>query len=236
VSSEAYEGGWSQRLTIVDDPATDGDTQNPGGAWFARHVSGGGNPANNASRPAIGSVGLWAKTADADLQISLVVDDASGLTGERGLAQEMIGDGQWHSYFWDVTDASQWEGWVNGDGTVDERFTLDSIQLFGPPTNGLNQDATVCIDAISHITPGAVRGNFNGDFVVDAADYVAWRKNSQGVYTHDDYNVWRAHYGAAAGPGAGASSLIHSGVPEPASLVILAALSFGVYSARRRQS
>ncbi|MEX0611589.1 MAG: phosphodiester glycosidase family protein, partial [Pirellulales bacterium] len=59
ISGQAFDGQWSQRLTIIDDPNSDGDTQNPGGAWFARHVSGGGNPANNVSRSAIGSVGFW---------------------------------------------------------------------------------------------------------------------------------------------------------------------------------
>jgi hypothetical protein len=218
VTEQAFDGNWSQRITIIDDPNTDGDTQNPGGAWFARHVSGGGSPANNVSRPAIGSVGTWAKTSDANLRISLVVDDVSGLTGERGLAQNMIADGQWHPYFWDVADASQWEGWVNGDGTVDESFTLDSIQIFGPPVTGLNQDAAVFIDAVSHVIPGVIPGDFNEDSHVDAADYALWRKGLGTTHTPDDYLVWRAHFGETAnGAGNGSISASASLAPEPAS-------------------
>jgi hypothetical protein len=237
VTGGAFDGGWSQRLAIIDDPATDGDTQNPGGAWFVRHVSGGGNPVNNVSRPAIGSVGLWAKTSDANLRISLVVDDVSGLTGERGLAQDMIADGQWHPYFWDLDDATQWEGWVNGDGVVDESFTLDSIQIFGPPTSGSNQDAAIHIDDVSHITPGLVPGDFNGDFLVDAADYVAWRMGLGTAYTQNDYGVWRANFGdATTGAGSGAVQS-QSLAPEPAAGMIASwavpAISLGL---RRRRT
>jgi hypothetical protein len=231
----AFDGGWSQRLTIIDDPSTDGDTQNPGGAWFVRHVSGLGNPANNLARPAIGSVGFWAKTSDAGLRISLVVDDVSGLTGERGLAQDMIADGQWHPYFWDLDDGSQWQGWVNGDGVVDERFTLDSIQIFGPPTSGSNQDAVIHIDNISHITPGLVPGDFNGDLVVDAADYVAWRQDLGTTFTPEDYAVWRADFGDAAnGTGSGSGAQQQSTAPEPASTAIAAA-GFSIVALRWRR-
>ena len=222
VSEQAHDGQWSQRLTIIDDPNTDGDTQNPGGAWFARHVSGGGNPANNVSRPAIGSVGLWAKTSDANLRISLVVDDISRLTSERGIAQDMIADGQWHPYFWDVTDASQWEGWVNGDGVVDDSFTLDSIQIFGPPNTGSNLDAVIYLDAITHITPGPLPGDFNGDFLVDAADYVVWRNGLGTAYTQIDYETWRAHFGQTSASSSGPTNAMASpsAVAEPSSLFI----------------
>ena len=218
VTEQAFDGNWSQRITIIDDPNTDGDTENPGGAWFARHVSGGGNPVNNVIRPAIGSVGMWAKTSDANLRISLVVDDVSGLTGERGLAQDMIADGQWHHYFWDVADASQWEGWVNGDGVVDGSFTLDSIQVFGPPNSGPNLDALVYLDAISHLIPSVIPGDFNEDSHVDAADYALWRKGLGTTHTPDDYLVWRAHFGETAnGAGNGSISASASLAPEPAS-------------------
>ena len=38
-------------------------------------------------------------------------------------------------------------------------------------------------------------GDFNQDGTVDAADYVVWRKDLGGIYTQNDYNIWRAHFG-----------------------------------------
>ena len=35
-------------------------------------------------------------------------------------------------------------------------------------------------------------GDFNNDGTVDAADYVVWRKNPGGIYTQNDFNLWRA--------------------------------------------
>ena len=50
----------------------------------------------------------------------------------------------------------------------------------------------------------AMPGDFNGDFVVDAADYVVWRNGLGTTFTQADYDVWRANFGQTAGSGAGA--------------------------------
>ncbi len=42
-------------------------------------------------------------------------------------------------------------------------------------------------------------GDYNGDGVVDAADYVVWRKDVPRPYTQSDYDVWRSHVGEMAG-------------------------------------
>jgi hypothetical protein len=62
-------------------------------------------------------------------------------------------------------------------------------------------------------------GDFNGDAIIDARDYVVWRKGLGTTYTQADYDVWRAHFGQTAGSGAsiGASAA----VPEPATLFML---------------
>ena len=84
-------------------------------------------------------------------------------------------------------------------------------------------------------------GDFNADSAVNAADYVVWRKNPGGIYSPDDYNIWRAHFGQTAGSGASSAlplppSALESAVPEPAGFVLL---SIGVImglAVRRRPS
>lgn len=56
-------------------------------------------------------------------------------------------------------------------------------------------------------------GDYNGNGVVDAADYVVWRNggplqnegDTPGAVTSEDYHVWRANFGRALGTGSGAT-------------------------------
>jgi hypothetical protein len=58
-------------------------------------------------------------------------------------------------------------------------------------------------------------GDFNGDHVVDAADYVAWRKSDG---TPGGYNALRRNFGNTV-PGSG-SVLSSTGIPEPGTMVL----------------
>jgi hypothetical protein len=80
-------------------------------------------------------------------------------------------------------------------------------------------------------------GDFNADGRVDAADYVVWRKGvATGAYTQDDFNTWRANFGATtAGAAAVAPFPTQSTVPEPSGL-LLTVLVLPVYGWRRRNS
>jgi hypothetical protein len=57
-------------------------------------------------------------------------------------------------------------------------------------------------------------GDYNGNGVVDAADYVLWRKNDG---TASGYNTWRTNFGRTA---AAAGGLEVASVPEPVSAVM----------------
>jgi hypothetical protein len=76
-------------------------------------------------------------------------------------------------------------------------------------------------------------GDYNGDHLVDAADYILWRKtltdtvspngsgadgNADGTINAGDYTFWRARFGNAAGAGTGLMSNVS--VPEPAPLLL----------------
>jgi hypothetical protein len=75
----------------------------------------------------------------------------------------------------------------------------------------------------------ALSGDFNGDGVVDAADYVKWRNGLGPTYSPSDYTTWRQNYGSHSGAGAGTVTA----VPEPALVALLAVVSV-LTSIRRR--
>jgi|tagenome__1003787_1003787.scaffolds.fasta_scaffold20912857_1 sulfatase modifying factor 1 len=74
-------------------------------------------------------------------------------------------------------------------------------------------------------TAAGVPGDYNANGVVDAADYVLWRKYSGQSITlpndstagtgPGDYTVWRSHFGQTSGAGSSADGLSLSLVPEP---------------------
>jgi hypothetical protein len=90
-------------------------------------------------------------------------------------------------------------------------------------------------------TPPGLPGDYNGDMVVDAADYIIWRKNEtannplpndNGLTTQADrYDLWRDNFGNTPGSG---SSLGGEAVPEPGALGLW--LCAGVLLAARRRS
>jgi hypothetical protein len=60
----------------------------------------------------------------------------------------------------------------------------------------------------------SLAGDYNGNGVVDAADYVVWRNE---IGTPAAYDTWRANFGRTAASG---SAVAASSVPEPASIVL----------------
>ena len=79
------------------------------------------------------------------------------------------------------------------------------------------------LDSPRAVSVLALAGDYNGNGIVDAADYVMWRKGLGTTYTQTDYNVWRAHFGQPPGSGAALPSAepLSATVPEPATVVLL---------------
>ncbi|HEX4412313.1 MAG TPA: PEP-CTERM sorting domain-containing protein [Lacipirellulaceae bacterium] len=86
-----------------------------------------------------------------------------------------------------------------------------------------------------------VQGDYNGNGVVDMADYVLWRNggplqnevNSPGVVDASDYTYWRSRFGATTGSGSG---LGESAVPEPASILLVMALGGCLLTSRAHRA
>ncbi|MEX2308152.1 MAG: hypothetical protein WD738_11195 [Pirellulales bacterium] len=89
-------------------------------------------------------------------------------------------------------------------------------------------------DGSVNLPPPAPTGDYNGNGVVDAADYVDWRKtlnqpavpagsgadgDADGTIDPGDYDFWAERFGnVVAGAGRGA---VNSAVPEPSSALLL---------------
>jgi hypothetical protein len=101
------------------------------------------------------------------------------------------------------------------------------------------------------LSVGGVLGDYNGNGIVDAADYTVWRDSlgragtglaangddtggSAGVIDQADYNIWKTNFGNHSGPGAGSAS--SATVPEPTALLlaITACILLGTARGRRR--
>jgi hypothetical protein len=74
-------------------------------------------------------------------------------------------------------------------------------------------------------------GDFDHNGVIDAADYVVWRRGVETAFSQSDYGAWRAHYGQLPGSGSAGTSI--AAVPEPALLTLFAVCLSAVCFTRR---
>jgi hypothetical protein len=85
-------------------------------------------------------------------------------------------------------------------------------------------------------------GDYNANGIVDAADYVVWRKtlsqtgtglpadgNANNQIDSGDYNVWRAHFGQTAGSGSG---FFAPAVPEPSVAAFIVMIAIMIFCSR----
>jgi hypothetical protein len=144
---------------------------------------------------------------------------------------------------WEEADASNenalGESYLTGSSGVPNGA---SISLGSAFSVGEAQDLVFEYGAVLG-TAVTLEGDYNEDNVVDAADYVVWRKNN--INGQQGYNTWRTNFGRSGGvtgpstlfpgfvryvaSGAGASA-----VPEPASVVFVG-MGFAVLAMGRRR-
>jgi len=118
--------------------------------------------------------------------------------------------------------------------------------------NALNLDQAIFTD-VTVTTIDSPAGDYNGNGVVDAADYVLWRKlqgttggasyladsEPDGDVDNDDYIYWQSRFGNAGSISGNGSSLGQSNVPEPTGIVLAAmaaAVTLAAAGRRRRLS
>jgi hypothetical protein len=81
-----------------------------------------------------------------------------------------------------------------------------------------------------------IAGDFNTNGTVDAADYVAWRKNFSGDQAM--YDAWRENFGTSLGDGSGSAlpsaESLSAAVPEPATLALLILAATSIWPGRQR--
>jgi hypothetical protein len=128
---------------------------------------------------------------------------------------------------------------VNSDGTVDfTGFYGDYDVTVAGQTYHMSLDkGTSSYSVVVHT------GDYNGDGVVDAADYLVWRStigsttdlradgNGNGVIDSADYAVRTSLFGTSYSGGAGSATA----VPEPKSITLMLVGLFGLAASRRRK-
>jgi hypothetical protein len=121
----------------------------------------------------------------------------------------------------------------DGGATTDGNF-LD-VPVPGPFGGALSWDSAIL--NILDVTPGGVTGDYNGNGIVDAADYTLWRDAmgtdvfatllndpTPGIIDQSDYAHWASHYGDPLGSGTSAGT----NIPEPSSLLLTALALVGL--------
>jgi hypothetical protein len=146
---------------------------------------------------------------------------------------------------------------VGSASTGHGRYDIDYIQFEHHDNWGGTQDfRNFRLGAVGEAV-GPVDGDYNGNGIVDAADYVVWRKNfnaaglpgsvagdgddgtgtgtPDGLVNQHDYNFWRSRFGATTPLGSG-SAIGLVAVPEPTGIILLTCAATLIVSLTRTRS
>jgi hypothetical protein len=147
-----------------------------------------------------------------------------------------------------TTESGVWSGHSAGDwsdptlsATVGDAYSSDSAWI----DNGtLDGSQAARLYGISPPRVSTLYGEYNDNGVVDAADYVMWRKNLEssvalpndqtpGSVTQPDFDVWRGNFGMVGIVVGSGSSIDSASVPEPSTLLLLGIGAFSLLGYRK---
>jgi hypothetical protein len=139
-------------------------------------------------------------------------------------SQNLPTDGQYHDLTFTLTGL----------------HAMASIDAFGINLGAHTSNLLMDVDSVQFTTVNGVPGDYNGNGVVDMADYVLWRNggplqnevNTVGTVDASDYDAWRSRFGNTSGSG----SLNGAAVPEPGSAALMLAVVIGGIFVGRRHS
>jgi hypothetical protein len=159
---------------------------------------------------------------------------------------------------WATGDAFGDAAWSTAARMVSGTFAAGVSPAFVTGSSGnvftsVGTSTTLGNEALATLLTTIVRTNaassadYNQNGIVDAADYVLWRKtlgnvvpvgtgadgNRDGTINQPDYDLWRAHFGNPSGAGAGASLSTNS-VPEPTGCILITIGALLATAPRRR--
>jgi hypothetical protein len=163
VTTNPFEGAGCNQLVFITNGAA---------TVRIRHLSGGGTPANNTafitSGDTDGWIGFYLKTTNAGWDVQIWLEGASN---NGSIRKQIIADGQWHLYEWDLDNtAGDADGWgditsiIGGSPTVaDGSHTIDSILFrnLNPPAPLESQTNVIFLDFVVKTDSGSI------------ADYIA---------------------------------------------------------------
>ncbi|NJL30922.1 MAG: PEP-CTERM sorting domain-containing protein [Phycisphaerales bacterium] len=121
----SHTGTYSQRLSIEVD--------NEGLPFTMNHIAGigttgFGTAVANMSMELRGTLGMWILSTNPGLEISLTLDTTSGTYAGREI--EIIHDGLWHRYQWQLDDPMWWST-LQGDNIMSGLASLDTLVIKG---------------------------------------------------------------------------------------------------------